>query len=231
MQAVILAAGVGSRLDGAEGGLPKGLLEVGGASLLDRQVEQLRALGVERICIVTGYRPELVERRFAGRAEFRHNPFFDRSNNLVSLVLARDWIEEDVVVAYADLLYEPSVLEAALAAQGDINLLVDRSAVAPGHALVRMAGHAVQAIGRHIPVERADARFVGLTRLTLRGLGRLRPELERAMRAAHVDQYYTVALTALAERGHPIEAVDVTGQRWCEIDLPVDLDRARRTWS
>ncbi|MGH1561080.1 hypothetical protein ACRAWD_31885 [Caulobacter segnis] len=83
-------------------------------------------------------------------------------------MLARDWIEEDVVVAYADLLYEPSVLGAALAAHGDIGLLVDRSAIEPGHALVRLAGGEVRAIGRQIAVEQADARFVGLTRLTSR---------------------------------------------------------------
>ncbi|MGH1561079.1 hypothetical protein ACRAWD_31880 [Caulobacter segnis] len=39
-----------------------------------------------------------------------------------------------------------------------------------------------------------------------------------------------MALTALAERGHPIEAIDVTGRRWCEIDLPEDLDLARQSW-
>ncbi|MGH1561081.1 NTP transferase domain-containing protein [Caulobacter segnis] len=53
-----MAAGVGSRLGGAEDGVPKGLLEVGNVCLLERQVEQLRAQGVGRICIVTGYRPE-----------------------------------------------------------------------------------------------------------------------------------------------------------------------------
>lgn len=230
MQALILAAGLGSRLDGAEDGLPKGLIKVGGKALLERQVEQLRARGIERICIVTGYRPELIERRFEAGVEFRHNPFFACSNNLVSVLLARDWIDEALLVAYADLLYEPEVLEAALDGGGDIRLVVDRAAVEAGHALVQLGDGEVRAMGRQVAPDDADARFVGLACFTPAGLGHFLPELERATRAGRIDQYYTVALSALADRGYPLRAVDVTGRRWCEIDSLDDLERARRAW-
>lgn len=230
MQALILAAGCGTRLGGASGGLPKGLMEVGGVSLLDRQITNLNAAGIERICLVTGYEFARLEQCFGSRVDYRYNPFFRQSNNMVSFLFARDWIDDDVIVLYADLLYDPDILYAALTARGDISLLVDRKAIEPGHALVSICKGVVQAIGRALAPAEADARFIGIARFTRRGLDAFLPELDRAAKAGLTNQYYTVGLAALAARDHPIEPVDVTGLKWREIDSPEDLERARQEW-
>jgi choline kinase len=230
MKALILAAGCGTRLAAASDGLPKGLVEVGGMGVLDRQIANLHAHGVERICIVTGYGFAQFEQRFGGRVDYRYNPFFGQSNNMVSFLFARDWIDDDVIVLYADLLYGPDILDAALTSQGDISLLVDRTAIEPGHALVSIREGAVRAIGRELTLEAADARFVGVAKFSRGGLHDFLPELDRAAKAGRIDQYYTVGLAALAARDYPIEAVDVAGRRWREIDTPEDLERARQEW-
>ncbi len=230
MQALILAAGCGSRLKAVTEGRPKGLVDVGGTALLDRQIATLAAAGIRRICLVTGYEHAQLEQRFGQRVEYRHNPFFQQSNNLVSFLFARDWIREGSLVLYADLLYGPDILELALAAQGDVSLLVDRSAVVPGHALVSMEGNLVRRIGRDLPGKTTDARFIGIARFSQRGLDAFLPELETAAKAGQLDQYYTVGVDALAARGYPVEAVEVDGKAWLEIDTPEDLRNARETW-
>jgi choline kinase len=230
MKALILAAGSGTRLGAASEGRPKGLVEVGGMAILQRQIANLRAGGVERTCIVTGYEFAQLEQRFGDRVDYRFNPFFDRSNNMVSLLFARDWIDDDVIVLYADLLYGPDILDAALTSRGDISLLVDKTAVEPGHALVSLRDGAVRAIGRELSPDAADARFIGVAKFSRSGLAEFLPELEGAAKAGRIDQYYTVGLARLAARGYRIEAVDVAGRRWREIDTPEDLERARQEW-
>lgn len=231
MKALILAAGSGTRLGPAAEGRPKGLAEVGGVPLLERQLAHLHSRGIERTCIVTGYEFGQIESRFGGRADYRHNPFFAQSNNMASFLFARDWIDDDVIVLYADLLYEPEILDLVLESPGEISLLVDKTAIEPGHALVAVRDGAVRAIGREVPPEEADARFIGIARFLRSGLEAYLPELEDAAKAGEVDQYYTVGLARLVGRGHRIEAVDVAGRKWLEIDTVEDLERARRTWS
>lgn len=231
MKALILAAGFGSRLEAASGGRPKGLVEVGGATLLGRQIETLRSAGIHRICLVTGYEYAQIEHEFGPLAEYRYNPFYRQSNNIVSVLLARDWLDDDVLILYADLLYGPEMMSVALQATGPISLLVDRSAIAEGHALVSIEAGRVTAISRELSPQTADARFVGIARLSRQGLQAFLPELDGAVKAGLLNDYYTVAIASLARRGYPIEAMDVAGLAWCEIDSPDDLRLAGQSWS
>lgn len=230
MKALILAAGCGTRLGPAGEGRPKGLIEVGGVTILERQIAALNACGIKRTCLVTGYEFAQFERCFGGLVDYRYNPFFAQSNNMVSFLFARDWIDDGVLVLYSDLLYERCILDAALASRGDIALLVDRNAVEQGHALVSIRDGNVRAINRNLSLDQADGRFVGIAKFTRSGLEAFLPELEIAAKAGRTDQYYTVGLERLAARGRPIEAVDVSGRKWLEIDTPGDLERALMDW-
>ncbi|MEA3000374.1 MAG: hypothetical protein QOK17_2207 [Sphingomonadales bacterium] len=231
MKALILAAGRGTRLGAAAEGRPKGLVEVGGMTLLERQLGILYACGIERTCIVTGYQFAQIEQCFGGRVDYRHNPFFAQSNNAVSFLFARDWVAgDDVIVLYADLLYATEILDIALQSRGDISLLVDATAIEPGHALVSIRETAVREIGAQLPLDQADARFIGIAKFSRRGLHDFLAELEGAVKAGAKDEYYTSGLARLLAQGYPIEAVDVAGREWAEIDTPDDLERAHGKW-
>lgn len=206
------------------------MLEIGGAAILERQIAELKARGVADICIVTGYEFAQLEQRFGGRVEFRYNPFFAHSNNMVSLLFARDWIADDVLVLYADLIFDPQILDVALASREDIAITVDKTAIEPGHAHVSIRGDSVVAIGRDVNGDAAHARFVGIAKFLHRGLNEFFSELDTAAKEKLIDQYYTVGLARLAARGYPIAAIDVAGRRWWEIDSAADLARARREW-
>ncbi len=231
MKALILAAGYGSRLQSVSEALPKGLVRVGGRPLLDRQIDLLQARGVERICIVTGYEHALIEQRYGQRVDYRYNPFFRDANNMVSFLFARDWIDDDVIVLYADLLYAPEILDAACRSPARLGLLVDSSAIEPGHALVSIRDGLIRKIDRLLAPGEADARFIGIAKLTRQGVADLLPEIENAAKAGRIDQYYTVGMAQLMARGYPVTPIDVTGRRWLEIDSPADLIRARAEWA
>lgn len=97
--AIMMAAGFSSRSMPLSGVLPKGLFEVRGQVLIERQIEQLRAAGITEIVIVTGYKAE----RFAYLAEkypgvvLVHNPEYSTRNNLSSIYAARKYIRSSYI--------------------------------------------------------------------------------------------------------------------------------------
>ncbi|MBY3179501.1 phosphocholine cytidylyltransferase family protein [Rhizobium leguminosarum] len=232
MKALILVAGHGARLVPAIGETPKALLEIGGRSLLDRQIDLMTELGVERICLATGYHHEAFASRYGDRVDYRYNPFYRESNNIISFLFARDWVmDSDLVVCYGDLLYQPEVLEAALWSPAESALVIDRGRVEEGHALISLKGGNVAEIGRSIPVTSADARFVGISKFAQRGISPLMQAIEAAVRAGKLGDYYLAGVEQLIQEGHAVSPIDVTGCPWTEIDYPEDLDAARRDWA
>src|SRR5437879_6381914 len=97
MQAIILAAGMGSRLGALSEGRPKSLLDVGGKSIIARQVESLRALHVEEIVVVTGHESDRVQGGLRGipNVRFVFNPQFQETNVLASWLLGSEYLKED----------------------------------------------------------------------------------------------------------------------------------------
>lgn len=111
--AVILAAGLGTRLRGTHGDGPKGLLEVGGVPLLQRSLETLRSCGVDRIVLVTGHQAESYRAFVAGRfpyVETCFNPDYQRAGSMRSLCAVEGLVTEDFLLLESDLLYERRAL-------------------------------------------------------------------------------------------------------------------------
>ncbi|MCG8542822.1 MAG: NTP transferase domain-containing protein, partial [Alphaproteobacteria bacterium] len=92
-QAVILAAGRGRRLASVTDNRPKCLVEVGGCTLLQRQLRLLRRAGVERVCVVAGYQGQAVCDAAGGDADVIYNDQWSSTNSLYSLWLCRRWIQ------------------------------------------------------------------------------------------------------------------------------------------
>ena len=107
MNAIIIAAGRGKRLEHFTDNRPKCLVEIAGQSILDRQIASYRAVGVDRICVIRGYRAELLERN---GLEYRLNANWPNNNILLSLSHAHDFMKDDVLISYSDLVMTPESL-------------------------------------------------------------------------------------------------------------------------
>jgi len=122
---LILAAGEGSRLRPLTNDRPKGLVSLLGKPLVSRQIDILRASGVEDIAIATGYKAEKFD---AFGCPTYHNAFFNSTNMVESLFAARPFLEQaqdDLLISYGDILYERNNLETVLQTHGDIVVMVD----------------------------------------------------------------------------------------------------------
>jgi L-glutamine-phosphate cytidylyltransferase len=124
MKALILAAGMGTRLGKYTRNLPKGMLSFNGKPLIEWQIQQLRKAGITDISIVTGYQREKIA--YPGVGYF-HNPDFASTNMVESMLCARDSLHgADVLVSYSDILFTGDLVALACRSCGDIGVAVDR---------------------------------------------------------------------------------------------------------
>lgn len=119
MQAIILAAGMGKRLGDLTAENTKCMIEVNGTRLIDRVLNQLNELDLDRIIIVTGYKGEKLRAYIDSKYPTRNiiyvdNPIFDKTNNIYSLWLAREYMrEDDTLLLESDLIFSDNILKTA----------------------------------------------------------------------------------------------------------------------
>lgn len=123
-KAIHLAAGQGTRLRPITNDRPKPLVELGDKSLLERNVETLRAVGVDDQLSITGYRADQI--RNLGY-DTVHNPIYDETEMVYSLFCAEDYFPEnrDLFISYGDIIYEKQVVELLLECTAPLCVVVD----------------------------------------------------------------------------------------------------------
>jgi choline kinase len=162
LRAVILAAGSGSRLRPVIGPYPKCLAAVGDRTLLERQLDSLRAHGIDAITVVVGYRREAIEPVCGRDVHFVYNADYATTNSLYSLWLARDLLSEGFVVLNSDVLFHPHLLTRLLASSHDDALLMARREIGTRYSDEEMKVHVqngcVAAIDKALDDELAEIR-------------------------------------------------------------------------
>lgn len=228
MNAVILAAGYGSRLSGMQS--PKPLVEVAGVSLLEWSVRQLATAGVTRAVIVTGHCADEVEARLPGISaatgvvlEACRLADWSRPNGH-SVIAGASRINGNYLLVMADHLFSAALLEQLVAsfdrsggAALAIDSRIDSPAIDPADATwVRCrANGSIAQIGKHLA--RYDAVDCGAFIAT--------PDLAQAIAeaiAGGASGSLSEGMQRLADRGLA-ETVDVTGKPWIDVDDPAML--------
>ena len=123
-RALILAAGQGTRLRPLTNDKPKCLVPLMGKPLLQRQVDTLKKAQVTNIHVATGYRSDQIEK--LGYSSTK-NERYDKTNMVESLFCAIDFIKQkgDLIIAYGDIVYQQQNLQALLACDEEIALMID----------------------------------------------------------------------------------------------------------
>lgn len=226
-KAIILAAGVGSRLRPLTDDRPKCLLDVGGRTILDHQITALRRCGVDDIVMVLGYRGDLIRQHLGGSARYVDNERYESTNSLYSLWLAREELASGALVLNSDVLAPPILFERLLRAPAPDAVLVER-----GHDFeaedmkVTLRGWQVVDFSKSLPPERAHAHNVGAAKFSQPGGSHLATYLERLVADGHENDWVPTAFLEFANHW-PLAAVATDGLPWIEIDYPADLARAR----
>lgn len=234
-KAVILAAGVGRRLGGFTDAHPKPLLEINGVPMLGNCLRRLSECGIEEVVIVVGHFREQIE-AFAGdayagmRIRYVVSEQFRTTNNIYSLWLARQDLNEDILLVEADLFIDGALLPALQSLEADNVAAVALFARGMDGTVVELdeGGFLTRLIeGREQGPGFDYSRSYKTVNIYRFGHAYLAdefvPALDRAVREGRTGDYYELVLkTTLARGKHAVRALDCTGLRWYEIDDHVD---------
>ena len=225
MKAIIMAAGIGSRLVNISGNRPKCLIEMDGISLISRSVSLLASRGITDISVITGYKCELVQQELQSRVNYLHNPYFEVTNSIASLWLAKDLLHDDVILMNADLYYEASVLDTALAQKGNAVMLSDATRIDDADFRFGVLGNRILKTGNQLTNLETDCEYVGIVRIDKSFVNRFRKRLEVMIKSGDFKNWWEGVLYAFIEDGIAITHKDVEGAFWSEVDDLEDYNR------
>lgn len=223
-----MAAGVGSRLAAFSQQRPKCLLQIGSQTLLSRMLDVFESRGITDVTVVTGHRADLVEREVGGRARCIHNASYLGTNSIASLWCARELLAGDVLVTNGDLFYEEALLDRLLADPRDRVLVADTTRIEDADYRFTLEGDRIVGYGKHLPVERTDAEYVGLAKIGATFLPAFRERLASMIGAGRLHHWWEDALYSMIPEGVPIYSHDVAGIFWGEVDYVKDYERLQR---
>ena len=242
MRAIILAAGRGSRLHPYTRDCPKCLTELGGQTLIDRQLATLGSAGIEDIVIATGYRGEMLN--LHGTRQIP-NPLWETTNMVESLFCAEAEFGRDLIVSYSDIIYEPRVLDALLNSPEKVSVIVDRNwraywehrfedPLSDAESLCMIAEACITEVGDKVTdIDQIEAQYIGLMRFKKGGVDALRAAraglgtVSRSWMEKRplAGAYMTDLLMEMILSGVAVHAVPVAGG-WLEIDTVADYEGA-----
>lgn len=234
MRAVILAAGVGSRLAPLTDDRPKVLVEVLGRSFLFRQLELLTRAGIPSrdVVVVGGYRIDRLREELArgGHAcTVVVNDRYEPWNNFYSLLVAAPALAgADFLQLDGDVVLDDRLLPRMLAAPGEALLAVDRRDELDDETMkVQLEGDRVAAIAKPLDPARCAGEYVGVAKLSAAAAREVFAELARFPAEGLTHEYYEHAFHRLSGSGRvPFGIVDVHDCTVLEIDNVEDLRRA-----
>lgn len=227
MKAIILAAGKGTRLNGVDL-KPKCLFEVGGRTLLDRQVSALSEAQINEIVLVLGFEAERIQRRCLPTTAFVINSRFEETSSLYSLWLARDHLRDGFVVLNCDVLFHPELLTKLTSSPFDDALLVDftNNQLGDEEMKVKISDGLVVDIRKDMDPAEADGENVGMVKFSPEGAGRLVEEMDSLISRGLDREWAPRAFREFAKR-FPLHAISTDNYPWIEIDFPEDYRRAK----
>jgi choline kinase len=237
MRAIILAAGMASRLRPLTNNTPKCLLKIGERSLLQRSIDALTSNGIKEIVIVTGYLHNLIEDFVREQypninVSFIHNDVYDSTNNIYSLWLARPKADgEEILLLDSDLLYDSKIITRVLNTPAENILTLIRHDLGEEEMKVVTDGGSegnITEISKTCSPTDAIGESLGIEKMGKAYTSALYKELEPMMNQEHLENvFYEKAFERLIPQGHTFKVLDVTDLFSCELDTIEDFQNAK----
>ena len=237
MKAVILAAGIASRLKPLTDTTPKCLLKLGNKSILERTIDNLIYYSIDEVIIVTGFLEKKIK-NFIGttypslKVTYIYNHVYESTNNIYSLWLTKDHIKDsDIFLLDSDIIFDHRIVQLLLDS-GPGNFLAVRSAQDIGEEemkVVTLNDHLITKISKKIEPHLAIGESIGIEKFEGAFINRLFEKLyHRVVTEGRENDYYEAAFQDAIDEGHKLYAVDVGDYRCIEIDTLEDIENAEK---
>ena len=243
-KALVIAAGLGSRLKKHTKNLPKCMLDFGGKTLLQRQINAYKKNSIKDIAVIKGYKKEKIN--YKGIKYFE-NTDFKNNNILNSIFYAEDFINGNIIISYSDILFDSTVVKRTLQSNHDISVVVDIDwrgyyvgrkdhPISEAENVIFNSDNKVEKIGKiNTGNEEVHGEFIGMIKLSSRGCEIFKEHFHRLkklywnkpfQRAVIFQKaYLTDFIQELVDIGIKVHCV-IIESGWKEIDTVEDYKKA-----
>ncbi|AJS60367.1 phosphocholine cytidylyltransferase family protein [Paenibacillus sp. IHBB 10380] len=231
-KAVIVAAGLSSRLYPLTLESPKGLLEINNQQILNRSIDILKKNGIDQVSIVVGYKESLIKKKVGEGVTYIANPFYKHCNNMGSLWFAKEFVNNDpFVYLHGDVVFDEDLLKSTLnkrfIGNYDIELVTDYGPT-DEEAMKVMIDHEKYLIKSHkgISSSESDGEWTGIAYVN--NSKALFEQIEHILFNESLNEYDTYAFTRMVEAGGTIYCSSTENLPWIEIDFLEDYKLAKK---
>jgi len=241
---LIVAAGLGSRLKNHTENNPKCMLDFGGKTLLQRQLDSYKKNGIEDISLIRGYKKNKIN--YKGIRYFENNDY--KENNILnSIFYGEEIINGNIIISYSDILFEPFIVKRAIETDHDISVVVDIDwrdyyvgrkdhPLSEAENVIFNSNNEVVKIGKiGSNKEEVHGEFIGMIKLNNRGCEIFKKNFHRVKKLywnkpfqrAEVFQkaYLSDMIQELVDIGVKVHCVSID-RGWKEIDTVEDYKKA-----
>ncbi len=243
-KALIIAAGLGSRLKKHTENLPKCMLDFGGKTLLQRQLDAYKKNSITDISVIRGYKKEKI--KYKGLKYFE-NTDYKNNNILNSIFYAEDFLNGNIIISYSDILFDSTVVKRLLKSNHDISVVVDIDwrgyyvgrkdhPISEAENVIFNSNNEVEKIGKiNTGNQEVHGEFIGMIKLSNRGTEIFKEHFHRLKKIywnkpfqrAKIFQkaYLTDFIQELVDIGIKVHCV-IIESGWKEIDTVEDYKKA-----
>ena len=233
MNAIILAAGRGTRMGYITHDKPKCLLKVDEKTILQHQIETLNECGIEGITVVVGFKANMIEdfcKKHSWKINYVYNTDYARSDNLYSLLLAREHFGDGFICLNSDVIFRTRILEGLLRYDdGDITVVTaQKRQYNEDDMKVKLNGmdNSIETINKTMKLDDADAVFIGISKFSKRGASNLVTNFNKKDEIKNT--LLGLGYQKLIDNDYIVHSFDIHNQRWTEIDFEDELMDARK---
>ena len=246
MQALILAAGTGSRLKQYTEKVPKCMVPVNGIPMIERAIDAIISAGIKQLYIGLGYKAEVLkdflaktfdQKRLDGmKIDFIENPVYDKTNNIYSLWLARQaFSDDDTILLESDLVFDKGLIKKLVQAKERNLAVVSRYEdwMDGTCTILDRDNNIVDFIGKNSQNPAEMDRYYKTVNIYKFSRDFTEsyylPFLQTFMDVFGKNNYYETCLKFLAQTDPTLlKAFKISGDSWYEIDNPDDLKNAEK---
>lgn len=232
-RAIILAAGSSTRLRPLTNNIPKTLLKVGRATILDIAISILHRFNIDDIIIVTGHAADTLEEHVY--RNYNNNTIrfrFIRNDklhlgNIYSFYIAREYMDTDFILLNSDVLFHPKILEYLLSYDVSALAVDDHKMLGEEEMKVKVnESGIIKDISKGIPIKEADGEYIGVMKLTSKDANTIIKSITHLFNQGRYNLYYEDAIRLVAHEHDLFYKCSTRGLQCIEIDTHKDLKDA-----
>lgn len=227
MKALLLAAGMGTRINHDIKGIPKCSVDIGGIALIENTINVLKSCNIQDIGVVVGYQGQSIVNLLDNKGiQFFRNPFFDVTNSIASLWFAREFLssKDSYIIINADVFFEMDLLELIIGEQLDPVLWADERRIQEADYRFYYQDEKLLKHGKHLSNGETTGEYVGVAKVGYPFIQRFAERMEEMIQnQQHQLWWENILYSFIGETDIFIK--NISNCFWAEVDLIGDYQR------